>query len=97
MAVIPVRLTADQKLAEEAVEILWLTVTASTTKTVVYLRNGPNDGSPIEWNCAVVADGSDHFSFDPSMLFTHGLYADVDANVSSVVIAYRSAKESGEV
>lgn len=95
-AMIPVRITTDQKLSEEAVEILWLTVTASTTKTVVSLRNGPNSGAAIKWDCAVVADASDHFRFDPPMLFTRGLYVDVDSNVSSVVIAFRSAKESGK-
>ncbi len=89
-------LTADINLIEQKVEVCGVIITASTsTKTVVSLYDGVNADGRLLGTFRVAADDSEAFIFPYPIPCNRGIFLDVDANLTGVMIFYRPLKPQG--
>jgi len=85
--------TADINLIEQSVEVAGVIITASTsTKAVVSLYDGVNSSGRLLGTFRVTADDSETFNFPQPIPCTRGLYIDIDANTTGVMVFYRPIK-----
>ena len=87
-------ITADINLIEQSVEVAGVIITASTsTKCVVSLYDGVNSSGRLLGTYRVTADDTEAFLFPQPIPCTRGLYIDIDANTTGVMVFYRPIKE----
>jgi hypothetical protein len=72
-----------------------IVTSSSTTKTVVTLRNGDNATSPIIATLRVSGDDSEQFDFFKPIYCDNGIYADIDANTTGVMVTFKTFKDVG--
>ena len=85
--------TADIDLIEQSVEVAGVIITASTsTKTVVSLYDGVNSSGRLLGTFRVATDGTLPFAFPQPIPCTRGLFIDIDANTTGVMVFYRPIK-----
>ncbi len=88
--------TADIDLIEQSVEVAGVIITASTsTKCVVSLYDGVNSSGRLLGTYRVPADTNVVFNFPQPIPCTRGLYVDIDANTTGVMVFYRPLKPQG--
>ncbi len=86
--------TADIDLIEQSVEVAGIIITSSTsTKTVVSLYDGVNSSGRLLGTFRVAADESKVFNFPQPIPCTRGLFIDIDANTTGVMVFYRPIKQ----
>ena len=88
--------TGDICLIEQKVEVAGVIITSSTsTKCVVSLYDGVNSNGKLLGTFRVAADTSIPFNFPQIILCNSGLYIDIDANTTGVMVFYRPIKPEG--
>lgn len=88
-------LDADINLIEQSVEVQGVIITASTsTKCVVSLYDGVNSNGRLLGTFRVAADGSQVFLFPQPIPCTRGLFIDIDASTTGVMVFYKPFKEA---
>jgi hypothetical protein len=84
----------DNCFSVDPVIVAGITITASEdTKSVVNLRNGTSVTSPIICSFRVPFDETRPFNFLKPVFFDSGLYVDIDANTTGVMITYQILKK----
>jgi len=87
-------LTADVNLIEQSVEVAGVIITASTsTNCVVSIYDGINSSGRLLGTFRVSGDDTQVFIFPKEIPCTRGLFIDIDANTTGVMVFYRPIKE----
>ena len=66
----------------------WITLVPSATASVISLTDSLVAGAPQAWGFYRATRDSSHISFEPSLVFSTGLYVQTLTNISMVIIAY---------
>jgi len=83
------RVAADSLVSPEPCFLFSVCLAANSSGvSTAVIRNGHNTDADIVIDLACLASTVNDRNFDPPLLFTKGLYVDVGANVTSVLVRY---------
>lgn len=86
-------LTLDHAFLRGPIEVACIIITSSDqTEAEVSLRRGTNSADSIMGTFKISGEDSEAFPFVKPVYFDNGLFVDVDANTTGVIIIYRFVK-----